>query len=355
MIKRISIIASFSVAALAAPAALGLNLDIWGVAHMSVDGADNGQESDTYIASNSSRLAVSGDQGVTDNLKIVFQYESGVDLTGRGENDGNGGCGADGEACQGQLFTRTRDAFVGLSGGFGKLLAGRLGGLNQWVYDYNLFADQVGDLGNIWGGTGLFGRVDDTIHYETPDLSGFTAAVTYAPDEGVDDTAVGVGKLNYGNGGIKLGAAYMSQGTGLPDEHTAWALTGSYDGGNFTVGGGYQGESDIGGVPGADRDGFTVGGSIKLGKGALKGQASWTSGEGDETDAVQYAVGYDYDLAENATIYIAYASTKNDALVAFSANDYGHGDNIGTAGPGEDPKAVSLGIVYKFNARLWPR
>ena len=123
MIKRISIIASFSVAALAAPAALGLNLDIWGVAHMSVDGADNGQESDTYIASNSSRLAVSGDQGVTDNLKIVFQYESGVDLTGRGENDGNGGCGADGEACQGQLFTRTRDAFVGLSGGFGKLLA----------------------------------------------------------------------------------------------------------------------------------------------------------------------------------------------------------------------------------------
>ncbi len=346
----VSLVASLS----ATQGAYGLNLDIWGVGHVSVDGADNGDDSSTYVASNSSRLAVSGDQDLVEGLTALFQYESGVDLTGRGENDGNGGCG-DGTACDGQLFTRTRDAFVGLSGGFGKLIIGRLGGLNQWLYDYNLFGDQVGDLGNLWGGSGLFGRVDDTIQYATPDISGFKAALTYSPEEGVDDTKVYVVKADYGTGGVKVGAAYMSQGTGMPDEHTAFALTGSYSADKFSIGGGYQDEKDIGGVSGNDRDGFTIGASFKIGSGALKGQYTKTSGDPSESDADQFAIGYDYNINDKATVYIAYAKTKNDATVAFSANNYGHGDNVGAAGPGLDPNAVSLGFVYKFKARVWPR
>ncbi len=351
---RKRIITSFAVslvaALLATQGAYGLNLDISGVGHVSVDRADNGVESSTYVASNSSRLGVSGDQDLVEGLLAVFQYETGVDLTGRGENDGNGGASS-----SGQLFTRTRDAFVGLSGGFGKLILGRLGGLNQWVYDYNLFGDQVGDLGNIWGGTGLFGRVDNTIQYSTPDISGFKAALTYAPEEGVDDSKVYVVKADYGTGGVKVGGAYMSQGTGMPDEHTAFALTGSYSAGNFSVGGGYQDESDIGGVSGNDRDGFTIGASFNIGNGALKGQYTKTSGTGSESDADQFAIGYDHHINDSATVYIAYAKTKNDDTVTFSANDYGHGDNVGAGAPGADPNAVSLGFVYKFKARVWPR
>ncbi len=352
---RIRIITSTAVSLVAGlfatQGAYGLTLDIWGVGHVSVDRADNGAESSTYVASNSSRLAVSGDQDVVDGLLAVFQYESGVDLTGRGENDGNGGASS-----SGQLFTRTRDAFVGLSGGFGKLLIGRLGGLNQWNYDYNLFADQVGDLGNIWGGSGLFGRVDNTIQYATPDIGGFKAALTYAPEEGVDDTQVYVVKADYGTGGVKVGAAYMSQGTGMPDEHTAFALTGSYGTDKFSIGGGYQDEKDIGGTSGNDRDSFTIGASVNVGPGGVfKGQYTKTSGSGSESDANQWAVGFDYNLNDNATVYIAYAKTSNDATVAFSANNYGHGDNIGAAGPGLNPNAVSAGFVYKFKAGVLPR
>jgi predicted porin len=312
-----------------------------------VDNADDGLDSSTHVASNSSRLAVSGDQELTDALTAVFQYESGVDLTGEGENDGNGGASS-----TGQLFTRTRDAFVGLSGAFGKLLVGRLGGLNQWVYDYNLFADQVGDLGNIWGNSGLAGRVDSIIQYATPDISGFNAAVSYAPDEGVDDTDIFVAKANYGTGGVKVGAAFMSQGTGMPDEHTAFALTGSYSMGNFGIGGGYQNESDIGGVPGNDQDSFTVGASFKVGNGALKGQVAWTDADAIESDATQWAIGYDYNITDNATVYIAYADTDNDAFASFSANNYGHGDNVGAGAPGADPNAISVGFVYKFKAKV---
>ncbi|MDH3637103.1 MAG: porin [Gammaproteobacteria bacterium] len=350
MIKRIHIVLSCTICALFTQPVLALNLDIWGLGHLSVDRADNGTDDSTFVASNSSRLAVSGDQDLDNGISIIFQYESGVDLTGRGENDGNGGADS-----SGQLFTRTRDAFVGISGGFGKAQVGRMGGLNEWVYDFNLFADQVGDLGNIWGGTGLFGRVDNLVRYTTPDFAGFNIGLSYAPEEGVDDSDVGVIKANYANEGLKFGAAFMSQGTGSTDEHEAAALTGSYNFGMFTIGAGYQDESDIGGIRGNDRDGFTVGASVAIGNGTIKGQVTQTNGDGSETDATQWAVGYDHNIGKNTTVYIAYAKTDNDANTSFSANNYGHGDDFGAGVPGDDPDVISVGLVYSFRARVWPR
>ena len=117
-----------------------LELDIWGVGHLSADAADDGSSSSEYIASNSSRLAFSGSHDLNDKHAVIFQYESGVDLSGEGSNDGN-----DSADSSGELFTGAREAFVGIQGPFGKVIAGNLTGLNQWVDDYNLFADQVGD------------------------------------------------------------------------------------------------------------------------------------------------------------------------------------------------------------------
>lgn len=141
------------------------DLTIYGVDHLSADGIDNGAQRSEYIHSNSSRLGFKGSHDLGDGFSVLFQYESGVDLTGHGAGDGNGGTNANG-----QIFTRARDSYVGLKGGFGTVLIGRLPALNQWLYDYNLFADQVGDLGNIWGGDGLPGRVDHAAYYHTPIL-----------------------------------------------------------------------------------------------------------------------------------------------------------------------------------------
>ncbi len=355
---------------LSAQPALAFTLDIWGVAHVSADAADNGQTDSTYIASNSSRLGFSGDHDLGNGLSAIYRYEAGVDLTGQSGNDGNGGGPRTGE-----LFTNTRDSFVGLAGGFGKLQFGRMGGLNEWLYDFNLFGDQVGDLGNIWGGTGLAGRVSSMARYTTPDIGGFNASLSYAPEEGDDnETDITLIKANFGIEGLKLGAAYMSQGTGVDlgtgkalDEHTATAITASYNFGNFTIGGGWQDESDIGGTKKNDRDGFNVGASAALGDATVKAQYTSTSGDlFKETDATQIAVGVDYSLGKNTTIYIAYATTDNDDFnvgspgpLGFGANNYGHGDSVGAAadlsGKMGDPDAISIGLVYKFNAGLWPR
>lgn len=338
---------------LVAAPALAAELNIWGVGHLSVDEVDDGSSTDAHVASNSSRLAVSGSQAIDGGLEVIFQYESGVDLTGSGGNDGNGGASSGG-----QLFTRTRDAFVGVKGDFGTVTFGRVGGLNQWVYDYNLFADQVGDLGNIWGGTGLAGRIDNTVQYITPEMSNLTGRIIYAPDEGVDGTDVIVVKGDWAGENAKLGVAYMNQGMGSGPgvkDHSAFAVTGSYSFGNFGIGGGYQNESDIGGVSGNDADSFTIGGTAKVGdNGTFKAQFTQFNGDGSNSDANQIAVGYDHAVGENTTLYIAYATTGNDSNVAFTANNYGHGDAVAPLS-GEDPWVVSLGIVYKFNVTVLPR
>lgn len=329
-----------------------VDLKIYGVAHGSLDNVDDGVDSDGYVASNSSRLGFKGSQKLKNTgIEAIFQYEQGVDLTGQGGNDGNGGPGN----ASGGLFTNARDSWVGLSGKVGAVKLGRVGGLNQWVYDYNLFADQVGDLGNIWGASGLAGRVSNSISYDMPQLANFSGTVVYAPEEGVTDTSIAVVKVNFNISNIKAGIGYMSQGTGSagspsPNDQKAAAITASYSTDKFSIGGGYQDESDRGGVSGNDGNSITLGGSFSIGASKLKAQVTTFSDDAQNADATQIAVGFDYDLG-GATVYIAYAQTDNDANVSYTANNYGHGDAV-TPLPGNDPSVVSLGLIYSFEAGL---
>lgn len=332
---------------LSTPYIQAFNLNIYGVGHLSVDNVDDGTDSSLYVTSNSSRLGFSGDYELDNNLKAIFQYETGVDLTGQGTNDGNGGA-----TSTGQIFTKGRPSFVGLEGGFGTILTGHTPGLDQWANDYNLFADQVGDLGNLWEGSGVPGRVDNVIQYTTPNINNFNAAVTYTPEEGVDDTAITFFKGNYSGDKLKVGLALADVGTGTGTDHSAVAFTFGYDFGGFTLGGGYQSETDIGGVSDDDRDSFSVGASVNISEnGKFKVQFATSDGEGDETEATMYAIGYDHALNDNTLIYIAYASLENDDNVAFSVNGKGHGDKVVPA-LGEDPSALSIGLVIKFDAPI---
>jgi predicted porin len=333
---------------IASQQAVALNLNIYGVGHVSADSVDDGQDSSIYVTSNSSRLGFSGDHELDGGLKAIFQYETGLDVTSQGVNDGNGGA-----TSTGQIFTKGRPTFVGLSGDFGKVLIGHMPALDQWVNDYNLFADQVGDLGNLWEASGVPGRFDNVTQYATPDVGGLKVAVTYKPEEGVDDTDDIILKGDYASNKLKVGAAYASIGQGVgSDEHTALAFTGSYTGSAFSIGGGFQQESDIGGVSGDDRDSFSFGASTRLNdKDTIKVQFAISEGEGNDTDATQIAIGYDHALDKHTTVYVTYATMNNDANVAFSVNGKGHGDKVVPAN-GDDPAALSFGIVYKFDAQL---
>lgn len=114
--------------ALALPAAAFADLTLYGKAHISVDNSDDGTENGVFVASNSSRLGVKGSTDFGQGMTGVFQLESGVSATGEGTNDGNGGA-----TSGGQLFSRARDSYAGVKGGFGTAIAGRLPAANQMV------------------------------------------------------------------------------------------------------------------------------------------------------------------------------------------------------------------------------
>ena len=122
-----------------------------------------------------------------------------------------------------------------------------------------------------------------------------------------------------------------------------------------------------------DRTTWGLGGSFKIGAGAVKAQY-YKAGEsqGAATDpadaATMIALGYDHNLSKNTKVYVAYAMTKNDQGTAkssttgiptaggqYTASAAGHsgnntvaGQNVNTIDRGSDPKALSVGMVFSF-------
>lgn len=322
---------------------------LYGVAHLSLDGVASGREDEFDAASNSSRVGIRGKFDLAPNIAMVFQFEQGLDLTFRGENDGNGPRSRSGPV------TSVRDSWLGLDTRFGALKGGKFGGLNQWVYNFNLFADQIGDLGNIWGGTGLPGRVSEGLQYSLPEFRGFNARATWVPDEGRSDQNILVYSADFEYRGLNLGAGFLDLGRDAAlDErdHLAWALTASRTVGRFDVGVGWQREIGIDGQQGGDRNSFTAGAALELRPGTrLKSQVTLSDSSLADADARQWAVVLERSITERALVYLAFSRTFNESAAAFSTNNYGKGRALFPAA-GEDPWAVSLGLNMSFERSL---
>ena len=344
------------------------SIDLYGVAHVSADSIDNGKDSTVKIASNSSRLGIKANQEITDDLTILGQYEVGVDLTGSGKDDGNGGDFNSKAA----MFTSARDSFIGIkSNKAGMILAGNLPAINQYMYDYNLFADQVGDLGNMWGGASAIGidRASDTVAYFIPDvIPGLSGDIAYVSDSSGNNNGNKVTaflvKANYKISGLKVGVAYIA-GTNdtnasvanMPanTKPTDLAFTASYTMDQFSIGGGYL-MSDDDTATNSKTNSYTVGGSFTMDKATLKAQYTAVDADAANSDANQIAIGVDYALADKAIVYIAYAGTSNDSAAKYGANGWGHGKSAyGSPVNGNDPQSFSLGLIYKFGGNIYSK
>jgi predicted porin len=347
MNKRILCVAMTTQALFTASHTLHANeLSLYGLGHVSADAVDSGEDTSQFIASNSSRLGLKGFYQLNEGFDIIYQYETGVDLTAQGGNDGNGGAES-----SGQIFTKGRESYVGLRGNFGTILLGHMPALDQWANEFNFFADQVGDLGNLWEASGIPGRLDNVVYYQAPNFEGLNFALTYSPEEGVDRADYLILKSDYTFSDSKLGFAFVHIGQAQPslENHTAYAITFQTKVDKFILGGGMQAEQNIQGLDGNDRISFNIGASVIIGeKGVLKAQYAISNGEADSTDASQFAIGYDYIFDDNNMVYLAFASTQNDADVNFSVNGKGHGDKV-TPLLGNDPYVISLGLIAKFD------
>lgn len=356
---------AIAVAAALAPAAamagtnditISSNVTIYGRAHISVDGVSGiaANTNKTSVNSNSSRLGVKGSHELGGGMKGMFQIESGINLVGSSTPDGNGG------NATGQVFSRARDMFIGLAGDFGSIKAGRMGGANQWVYDSNLFADQLGDAGNFNSGRGVGGRLDGILMYETPDMSGFKAGLTYIPAASLDAGATTGkssygAKLDYANKGIGGHLAYFKVSTTtalVVTDNKNTSIAGSYDFGKGMLTAQYVNSKVNVAAASTTRNVYNIGGKFNVSSnGAIKAQYSRAGNLTGlaNSGANQFAIGYDHNLSKHMDMYVVYARTTNEAAAAFTVDNYGHGGKAGgLAVAGEDPTGFGVGLSYNF-------
>jgi len=340
---------ALAVAALASGAAFAqTNVTVYGSVDMGIshrgDNIAKGVSGKNAIDSGISagnRLGFRGVEDLGNGISALFTLEAGFNAD-------------DGEHTQsGRLFGR--QAFMGLTGGFGTVIAGRL-----YTPHYSLLsaidpfkAGTVGQYRNVFaagvttGGENLFDptRVDNTLAYVTPSWGGFNVTLAYSTNaigqealENYGDNRVWAILPRYTNGPLDIGVSYhqikskdkttLRFGNGTvadPYWFTSsklvdiknWAVGGSYDFGAVKLHAFYD-QNKFNDILGLDNTyklkSWLLGVTVPFGKHAIQG--SWTQSklsgvDGFDGKARQFAVGYTYALSKRTNFYAAYSDIAN--------------------------------------------
>ncbi len=188
----------------------------------------------TEIADFGSRIGFKGHEHVGNNLNAIWQLEQDASIAGTDSGWG------------------TRESFIGLEGGFGKIRAGKLetsvkntdDAIDPWEYS------------NPALGMGVFTRTGErkvSVRYDSPVFSGFSANVQYAPrdnenpaDKYTHEVATGesyYAGLNYENsgffgqyaGGYRKHTLNAAKNAKVAKDGQVHRLTAGYDANNLLV------------------------------------------------------------------------------------------------------------------------
>ena len=343
-----------------------------GTGTVSSTGLDSGGQS-------SSRIGLKGSEDLGGGLKAIFQAETGFCAAGTNQNtDGKGGNSSG--YCSGGGFMQ-RTSIVGLTGGFGTVVAGRM---NTTLWNAEIAADPFGAglTGNIDNISNVrfagVTRANQTVAYVSPDFAGFTGTAVYsfAPTSATVNLNQGgsttrAWELNgaYNNGPMFASLDYLrvtnlgsAAGSNLTSPNVAgllyanssdgnaakhWQVTGGYDFGIAKVTGLYQ-DLKVDSVSGK-RTVWMLGATVPVGAGAVLasyGQVKNTLGADTGNDtAKQYAIGYTYSLSKRTNLYTSYSHISNDSNTALAVGDSSTA-NLGVAG--QSSSGFALGIRHKF-------
>jgi predicted porin len=272
-----------------------------------------------------SRLGFKGTEDLGGGLSANFVLESGINI-----DTGTSGQG-------GVLFGR--QAWVGLSGAFGSVSAGRqLSPYYKVLRDVaDPFADGLaGQAMNIIAG---YRRIDNSVVYGTPKLGGWSAEVAYGAGEvaggvannvAVNDSRKRVfsGAVNYAAGALAVSLAHHRREDALlPDHIGNTLLAARYRAGAFTAHAALVRARGLGG--GTSRDAL-LGLAYAAGPNRVLFSAiQHDDGAAARRDARQFGVGYLYALSRRSDVYTAYGHIDNDNGAAFrvgNATDDGNGN-----------------------------
>lgn len=361
-------IIALALAALAGSAFAQSNVTIYGRAdygYMNRGGDINGVNRDnkSEMASGiagGSRIGFKGVEDLGDGLKAIFEYEFGLGM------DAN------------TSLNSTRHAYVGLTGGFGTVVGGRLDGVRYGIFNkYDAFAG--GTVGNFTQMTAQVDRANNAIAYISPNFSGVTvtlAAATHIGDsnplglgaqegsaapagKGNDgDARLLTGMVNYANGPIDLTAdwervSFKSGGLGtaaLVDNVTVYTLAGSYNFGVVKVAALFdnlKAEARSGGDL-SDVNSWFLSASAPVGaKVVLKATYGQTKDkEVADSKAKKFGLGVDYNLSKRTTVYADFGKINGSNSQNIGITPLANGMNSAANMYGE--RGFDLGIAHKF-------
>ncbi|MDR2364890.1 MAG: porin, partial [Zoogloeaceae bacterium] len=322
------------------------------------------------------KIGFTGVEDLGNGLKALFVLEAGFH--------------ADDGKIDDQLFSE--QAFLGLTGGFGTAIAGRLvAPRHGFLAAIDPFgAGTVGQYRNVYNDVDYFDtgllladvdRVDNAVAYVSPSFGGFNITAAYATQaigqEGVNfvnpllnsvdnenDAKVFTVLPRYTNGPLDVGVAYQRIKvkevlTGTDDSDVKvdqWTVGGTYDFKVVKLGAYYDRYKAELGLVDNDEELKTwlVGVTVPFGKHAI--QASYSQSKFDDASndgtgkAKQWALGYTYALSKRTNFYAAYSDISNDNEKGNKANKVQRGATVGDASNEGDTyqNGLQFGLKHTF-------
>jgi len=356
-------------AVLAVPFAAQAGVEVYGQARVSVDLNNNSddntskEKSNMSLSSNASRLGFKGDEDLGGGNSLLWQYETGVTFD------------------TGTMNAEQRQTFVGVAGGFGTVLGGRLdtpykSATNSW----DPFVDTKADYNALMGGNV---RASNALAYVTPNLNGFTGALAYVMPSAVTGDGMPMTKTekkesayslsgNYAQGPLNVAVGYevLNKLGSFPasgtekDNNTSWKVGATYAIMDATTLGLIYENQDMGGTV-VDKNNIYFFATHKVGDTTLKlayTKADKWSGTDcsaittgaiascDKTGATQISVGASHNLTKNTEVYALYSQISNDDNISYGLNG-GPGAVTKVSGVASDPSVLSVGINHHFSSK----
>ena len=291
------------------PAFAQSNVTIYGRMDAGVFNKDN-EKGDAVTAVDSSgwttsRIGFKGSENLGNGLQALFQVETKL------VNDDATGLSGEG-----------RDTFVGLAGGFGAVLLGRISSpLNSWLADFD-HSETANNfrVTNVSGSAVFETRANNTIAYATPNMGGFQAIAFYsfnlaAPEvhPSADEIRVGGIGLRYTAGGLDAFYTYNNAAKALEVDNHSLGL--SYDFGVAKIMGTYL-LTDY--DTNADSKQYSLGVQVPVGAGVISAGFGHEQNIGGARDVDQdtWSVTYKHNLSKRTFLYAGYQRQDPDGGIA---------------------------------------
>lgn len=309
-------------------------------------------QNDLQSIGSESYIGFKGVEDLGNGLKALF------DVAYRITPDNNGG------------LSNAAHQYVGLTGGFGTVVAGYLDGLRYGIYGrYDPFGNY--SVGNFQQMTTHYARAANAVAYVSPTFAGFNVIVAHATNtqgkEGMyhgrstannsgnagDDRLYSI-NVNYNNGPFSAALDYeTTSNVSVTNDKRLYVATaaGSYDFGVAKVGvilDKIHGDANsLIGVD--DRRNYLLGVTVPvMSKASVLGSfGKVVDKTASDKDAQKWSIGARYNLSKRTTLYADYSHISNDGRASYQINP------MGNAAVGSDTSALGVtgfdfGIKHSF-------